>query len=104
LSNGSSPWFGVVTRVLKDQQVEVHHFRMREKRTRRSPGNALPVWINPRGQEKIQRQAPASTTFGPAAYLQTTDAILHLCDRPESDLWTVPLSALRAIADFDQQH
>jgi hypothetical protein len=102
LSNGTSPWFGVVTRTMKDHQVEVHHFRLKEKR--RSPGNSLPVWINSKGTEKLQRSAPASSTFGPAAYLQTTDAILHLCDRPDSDLWTLPLSALRAIADFDQHN
>jgi len=95
-SDGLEPWFGVITSIMKDSQLMVHHFRFRETK-RGPPGRALPVWINDAGRTRSQQYCPSN--FDPAVYIITVDNIVVTAARKEKE-FNVPLPCMKALADY----
>ena len=95
-SDGLEPWFGVITSIMKDSQLMVHHFRFRETK-RGPPGRALPVWINDAGRTRSQQFCPLK--FDPAVYIITVDNIVVTAARKEKE-FNLPLPCMKALADY----
>jgi len=99
-SEGLSPWFGVVTSVLKDEQLMVHHFKFRE--AKRGPaGKCHPAWINDAGRQRVQQYCPSG--FDPAVYIISLDNVVMTQSRREKDFY-LPVECMKALADYARSH
>jgi hypothetical protein len=99
-SEGLSPWFGVVTSVLKDEQLMVHHWRFRE--AKRGPaGKCHPAWINDAGRQRVQQYCPSG--FDPAVYIISMDNVVMSQSRREKD-FCLPVECMKALADYARSH
>jgi hypothetical protein len=99
-SDGLMPWFGVITAMLKDDQIRVHHFKFRETK-RGPPGKSFPVWINDLGRTRAQQFCPKK--FDPAVYLINGSNVILTQSRGEKD-FHLPTECLKALADYARTH
>ena len=99
-SDGLEPWFGVVTAILKDDQLRVHQFRFREVK-RGPPAKCYPVWINDAGRTRTQQFCPRG--FDSAVYLISGSNVILTQSRAEKS-FHLPLECLKAIADYSRAH
>jgi hypothetical protein len=100
LTEGATPWFGVISDMMKDEQLVVHQFRFRESK-RGPPGRCYPVWINDAGRTRCQQFMPLK--FNPAAYNVSQDNVILSLPRVEKDFF-LPVVAMKAIADYSREH
>jgi hypothetical protein len=100
LTEGRSPWFGIVTLVMKDQQFRVHQWKLREPASETSLGIADPLWRNKKGRSKAGSRPQGQ--FDEAEYNVSIDNVILAIERMGGN--KLPIEGLRALADYSRNN
>ena len=102
LAERGKPWFGVVTEVMRDDQVRVHQYAF-------VPGSklryALPKWMKAGDPHKLRTAATRpkpEATWEPLCYIASMQACLACFPRDAQDPHTAPVALLKRIADYNR--
>ena len=94
LAEAGKPWFGVITQVLRDGQLQVHHH------DHTANGKlVLPIWRDDEGRVKLAKKQPRN--WSPAAYTVSSDGFIATASRPER--YALPDDLLVAIASLSPE-